>query len=59
MFTAGTGRAGRMLITVNRLLSTFSRPLKQKLAQLQRQKRVAFLAEAVTEYTVWTNFPSI
>jgi len=41
------------LITVNRLLTNFlGLPLKQKLAQLtSNKKRIAFLGEAVAEYT--------
>ena len=50
---------GQSLITVNRLLSNFlGVPLKQKLAQLSSdKKRVAFLAEAVAEYTGLDKFP--
>ena len=50
---------GQSLITVNRLLSnSLGIPLKQKLTRLSSdKKRIAYLAEAVSDYTGLVDFP--
>ena len=51
-------QAGQSLITVNRLMTNhLGIPLKQKLMRLSSdKKRIAYLAEATTEYTGLTEF---
>jgi len=52
-------KPGQSLITVNRLLTSYlGIPLKQKLTRLSSdKKRIAYLADAVVDYTGLTDFP--